>query len=168
MTDKQQEGVVGLTNEEAINTTIDISFVCEEYGDLEQSFTPAFEFSSPISSISSTCSSPDRTAMPPDSHRHYELDEDFEDDFNDFVSLEELKSQISPPSDDECSSAAKTLTKHSQLETIYEDVYLETPPGTPTTSQGGDMLKARKRRVIVRTDLNKCDEFKENLQRNNL
>lgn len=150
-------------NDEELNTTSDISFQYEEYGELEQSLVPAFEFSSPISSISSTCSSPDRTAMP-DNYREYLVNEELEEDFSDFVSLEELKSQISPPSDDEC-SATKTLTRHSNLETIFEDVYLETPPGTPTTTSG-DVLKTRKRRLIARTDLSKCEEFKENVQKN--
>lgn len=153
MTDNREE-----TNNEGLST--DISFQYEEYGELELSLVPAFEFSSPISSISSTCSSPDRTTIP-ESHRN-NMNEDLDDDFSDFVSLEELRSQISPPSDNEF-SAADTLTKHSNLETIFEDVYLETPPGTPTTS---DLMKTRKRRIVARTDLNKCEEFKENVQKN--
>lgn len=146
-------------------TTTDVSFQYEEYGELEQSLVPAFEFSSPISSISSNCSSPDRTAIPDNqNYRSCLIDEDFDDDEDDdFVSLEELKSQISPPSDDECSSAAKTLTRHSHLETIFEDVYLETPPGTPTSSHN-EVLKSRKRRLATRMDLSKCEEFKENVQ----
>lgn len=158
MTDNQ----LNTTSEEA-TTVKDASFQYEEYGELEQSLVPAFEFSSPISSISSNCSSPDRTAMP-DNHpyRSCNIDDDFEDDDDDFVSLEELKSQISPPSDDEC-SAARTLTRHSHLETIFEDVYLETPPGTPTTGSN-EMLKTRKRRLTTRMDLSKCEEFKENVQ----
>lgn len=155
MTDKD-----AATNDDVLNTTIDISFQYDEYGELEQSLAPAFEFSSPISSISSTCSSPDRTAMNENYRQDEKMNENLEDDFNDFVSLEELKSQISPPSD-EC-SATTTLTRHSNLETIFEDVYLETPPGTPNT----DVLKTRKRKVIARTDLSKCDEFKENVQKN--
>lgn len=155
--------------QQQLNTTTDASFQYEEYGELEQSFAPAFEFSSPISSISSNCSSPDRTAMPDNQpYRSCHIDDDdFEDDGDDdFVSLEELKSQISPPSDDDCSSA-KTLTRHSQLETIFEDVYLETPPGTPTTGSS-DMLKSRKRRMATRLDLSKCEEFKENVQSDNV
>lgn len=168
MTDSQ----LNTTNEEVhhqlniTSTTTDVSFQYDEYGELEQSLVPAFEFSSPISSISSSCSSPDRTAMPDNyPFRYHEIDDDFEEnssDDDDFVSLEELKSQISPPSDDECSSAAKTLTKNSHLETIFEDVYLETPPGTP--SSNGDLLKSRKRRIATRMDLSKCEEFKENVQ----
>lgn len=156
MTDNQE----ATNNEAQLNTTTDISFHYEEYGELELSLVPAFEFSSPISSISSTCSSPDRTTI--QEHQHHDMNEDLDDDFSDFVSLEELRSQISPPSDDDY-SAANTLTKHSNLETIFEDVYLETPPGTPTTS---DLLKTRKRRIVARTDLNKCEEFKENIQKN--
>lgn len=158
------------TNEELLlnTTTTDVSFQYEEYGELDESLLPAFEFSSPISSISSNCSSPDRTTMPEKRpHCYQEMfddDDDFEDDSEDFVSLEELKSQISPPSDDECNSAAKTLTKHSNLETIFEDVYLETPPGTPTTTS--DVLKIRKRRIVTRMDLSKCEEFKENVENN--
>lgn len=163
MTDNQ----LNTTSEEAqqqLNaTTTDVSFQYEEYGELEQSLVPAFEFSSPISSISSNCSSPDRTAIPDNQpYRKCLIEDDFDDgdDDDDFVSLEELKSQISPPSDDDCSSA-KTLTRHSHLETIFEDVYLETPPGTPT---GSDMVKTRKRRMATRMDLSKCEEFKENVQ----
>jgi hypothetical protein len=164
MTDNQfnttsEESVLQQLNTTA--TTTDVSFQYDEYGELEQSLVPAFEFSSPISSISSNCSSPDRTAIPENHYRSCNIDDSFEDDDDDFVSLEELKSQISPPSDDEC-SAAKTLTRHSHLETIFEDVYLETPPGTPTGNS--DMLKSRKRRITTRMDLSKCEEFKENVQ----
>lgn len=134
------------------------------YGDLEQSIDlPEFEFSSPISSISSNCSSPDRTVQQEQYQNDIEMD-----DSDEFVSLEELKSQISLPNDDEfCTPNSATLVRKSLLETIYEDVYLETPPGTPSThsSSGLSEHKKRKRR-LVRTDLSKCDEFKENVQMN--
>lgn len=142
------------------------------YGELEQSIdVPAFEFSSPISSISSNCSSPDRTAVQ-QHHCGYnnvdDYDDVFEMDTNEFVSLEELKSQISPPSDDECSTL--TLTRKSTLETIFEDTYLETPPSTPSngfSSLSSSASNARRKRRLVRTDLSKtCDEFKENVQKN--
>lgn len=159
MTDNQ----ANKTSEEMQLNTTDVSFQYEEYGELDESLLPAFEFSSPISSISSNCSSPDRTTVPDNNKRYREqaeIDDDYEDD--DFVSLDELKSQISPPSDDEC-SAAKTLTRHSNLETIFEDVYLETPPNTPAT--GNDVQKIRKRRLTARMDLSKCEEFKENVEK---
>jgi hypothetical protein len=128
------------------------------YGELEESLgAPIFELSSPISSISSNCSSPDRTVQ-----REYVINEDAGmDDSDDFVSLEELHSQISPPMDTD--SSAATLMQRSNLETIYEGIYLETPPGTPGTSAANS--SARKRRLL-RTDLSKCEEFKENLQQN--
>jgi hypothetical protein len=126
------------------------------YGELEESMgAPIFELSSPISSISSNCSSPDRTVQ-----REYVVNEDVcMEDSNDFVSLEELDSQISPPADGD---SAAYLMQRSNLETIYEGIYLETPPGTPGTSASSS---ARKRRLL-RTDLSKCDEFKENVQKN--
>lgn len=137
----------------------DISLQFDElnYGELEQSLDiPVFEFSSPISSISN-CSSPDRTAIP---HTDLEEEEMDVDNSNDFVSLEELNSQISPPSEDDHS----TITVMRTLETIFEDVYLETPPGSPSTTQN---MHKRKRRM-VRMDLSKCDEFKENVHTNTL
>jgi len=126
-----------------------------QYEQLEESLDiPTFEFSSPISSISSNCSSPDRerTIQPPD------MDADIDDEY---VSLEELKSQISPPSDDECSGFSATKTAIDVLETIFEDCYLETPPGTPTTPRA----KKRPRRVRTSLIIN-FEEFKENVQNN--
>lgn len=164
--DKQQK------EDTDFNTSLqDSSFIYEElnYGDLEQSLdAPAFEFSSPISSISSNCSSPDRTVQ----QQNYETfgNEIDMNDSDEFVSLEELRSQISPLSDDElCITNSATLVRKSMLETIYEDVYLETPPGTPSagTSSATPSEKNKKRkRRLVRTDLSKCDEFKENVQMN--
>ena len=164
MSDKQPEPMLEEDSQQNVNST-NSSFQYEEYGELEQSLIPAFEFSFPISSISSNCSSPDRTPMADNQNYRRnidnEFDENFEENTDDFVSLEELKSQISPPcDDDECS--ANTLTRHSNLETIFEDVYLETPPGTPTTSNG--FQRSRKRRMATRMDLSKCEEFKENVQ----
>jgi len=149
-------------DEDKDNSIRDTSYIEElNYGDLEQSLDlPEFEFSSPISSISSNCSSPDRTVQ----QEHYPNDIEM-DNCDEFVSLEELKSQISLPMDDEfCTPNSATLVRNSLLETIYEDVYLETPPGTPSSSGRSDHKK-RKRR-LVRTDLSKCDEFKENVQMN--
>lgn len=149
-------------DEDKDNSIQDTSYIEElNYGDLEQSLDlPEFEFSSPISSISSNCSSPDRTVQ----QEHYPNDIEM-DNCDEFVSLEELKSQISLPMDDEfCTPNSATLVRNSLLETIYEDVYLETPPGTPSSSGPSDHKK-RKRR-LVRTDLSKCDEFKENVQMN--
>jgi hypothetical protein len=134
-----------------------------QYEELEQSMdTPAFEFSSPISSIGSACSSPD--------HEHtiqprplQELSEGNLNDSSDFVSLEELKSQISPPSDGECSGVGSTKKSLDVLETIFEDCYLETPPGTPTTP------RRKKPRRFVRMNLSSnFEEFKENVQREKL
>jgi hypothetical protein len=148
----------------------DTSIAYEEYGELEISNVPTFEFSSPISTISN-CSSPDRDTIRNSNLHHDEMDlfddedddDDDDDDMNDFVSLEELNSQISPPSDDEKSTI--TLNRKSLLETIFEDVYLETPPGSPS-AQNSSAQKHRTRRTF-RTDLSKCDEFKENIQDNN-
>ncbi|KAG5681273.1 hypothetical protein PVAND_010724 [Polypedilum vanderplanki] len=148
------------TTDDPSKSLLEISLQYDElnYGELEQSMDmPAFEFSSPISSISSNCSSPDRTVQ------QEATEEDFHmNDSSEFVSLEELKSQISPPSDDDDDCSAATLTRKSILETIYEDIYLETPPGSPSTSS----ILPKRRRRVVRTDLSKCDEFKENVQKN--
>lgn len=121
---------------------------------------PTFEFSSPISSIGSACSSPDRerTIQP---QALQELTNDFLNDSSEFVSLEELKSQISPPSDDECSDFGSTKKPIDQLETIFEDCYLETPPGTPTTPR----LKRPRRLVRLNLSSN-FEECKENVQSN--
>lgn len=129
----------------------DVSFlvdILEESQDI-----PSFEFSSPISSISSSCSSPDceRTV-----ETRHNLDEMDCHDSDDFVSLDELKSQISPPSEGDCSEVCSS----SKLETIFEDCYLETPPGTPTSTRP---KKARR----FRMNLNSFEEFKENVQNNN-
>lgn len=129
-----------------------------QYDTLEQSSNmPTFEFSSPISSIGSNCSSPDR-------ERTLQPQALFQDDFNfnnssDFVSLEELKSQISPPSEGECSGLGSSKKIVDVLETIFEDCYLETPPGTPTTPR----LKKPRR---ARQNLEQLEEFKENVQNN--
>ena len=74
MTDNQE----ATNNEAQLNTTTDISFHYEEYGELELSLVPAFEFSSPISSISSTCSSPDRTTI--QEHQRDDMNEDLDDE----------------------------------------------------------------------------------------
>lgn len=130
-----------------------------EYDVLELSLNlPTFEFSSPISSIGSNCSSPDRerTIQPQQLQDNPNLD-----DSSDFVSLEDLKSQISPPSesDGECCGFESTQKTIDVLETIFEDCYLETPPGTPNTP------RAKKPRR-VRMNLTLFDEFKENVQNN--
>lgn len=128
-----------------------------QYDALEQSLDmPTFEFSSPISSIGSNCSSPDRERT----IQQQPLQEQEADNQNDsslYVSLEELKSQISPPSDGNCSGLNSTTKPLDHLETIFEDCYLETPPGTPTTP------RPKKRARRARVNLNSFDEFKENL-----
>lgn len=123
-----------------------------QYDPLEQSLEiPTFEFSSPISSIGSNCSSPDR-------ERTIQPMLDFADnnESSEYVSLDDLQSQISPPSDGDSTAPPKLLDK---LETIFEDCYLETPPGTPTTPRP---KKARR----VRMNLSNFEEFKENVQNN--
>lgn len=127
-----------------------------QYSQLEQSLDmPTFEFSSPISSIGSNCSSPDRerTIQP-----HLLLEQSNFNDSSDYVSLEDLKSQISPPSDGECSGFSSSK-KVDMLETIFEDCYLETPPGTPNTPRP-------KKPRLFRLSLSNYDEFKENVQNN--
>lgn len=131
-----------------------------QYEALEQSLDmPTFEFSSPISSIGSAHSSPERerTIQP-----QQLLDDDDSDlnDSGDFVSLEDLKSQISPPSEGDCNAFGSSKKTIDLLETIFEDCYLETPPGTPTTP------RPKKRARRVRMNLSNCDEFKENVQDN--
>lgn len=125
---------------------------------LEQSCNmPDFEFSSPISSInSSNCSSPDRdhTLEP------RVLLEQLENHINSsYVSLEELNSQISPPSDgsgSSCSAASSSTIKNVEvLETIFEDCYLETPPGTPSSP------RRKKPRRLIRMSLARKVEFEE-------
>lgn len=132
---------------------------------LEQScHMPDFEFSSPISSInSSNCSSPDRdhTFQP------RVLLEQLENHINSsFVSLEELNSQISPPSDGSGSSfsaaSSSTLKNVEVLETIYEDCYLETPPGTPTSPIRKKARKMTSLRISLARQV-EFEEMKENL-----
>lgn len=128
-----------------------------QYDPLEQSLDmPTFEFSSPISSIGSNCSSPDRdrTIQP-----HPLLEQSDMNNSSEYVSLEDLKSQISPPSDGECSGFSSSK-KVDMLETIFEDCYLETPPGTPNTPRP---KKPRR----FRMNLSNYEEFKENVQNNN-
>lgn len=128
-----------------------------DYDALEQSLDiPTFEFSSPISSIGSNCSSPERTIQP--QLRMTEID--VLNESSDFVSLEDLQSQISPPSDGEFSEISSTK-KVFELETIFEDCYLETPPGTPNTPRPKRTLRG------ARMNLSCFDEFKENVQNNN-
>lgn len=131
----------------------DVSFLVDILEDSQD--IPTFEFSSPISSIGSNCSSPDRDRTV---QRYNRLDEMDCDDTGDFVSLDELKSQISPPSEGDCSDICSSARK-VELETIFEDCYLETPPGTPTSSRP---KKARR----VRMNLSSFEEFKENVQNN--
>lgn len=112
---------------------------------------PAFNFSSPISSISSNDSIENREyfSILCDTHSEYE---DF-DETSDFISLEYLNTQITPPN-----SAAPSTSKKQQhqLETIHEGVYLDTPP----------KLIGKSRRK-VKINLNE-EEFKENVQTNNI
>lgn len=133
----------------------DVSF---DYDALELSYQldmPTFEFSSPISSIGSNCSSPERTIQP-----HIRLiEDDVLNESSDFVSLEDLQSQISPPSDGEPSACSSKRV--FELETIFEDCYLETPPGTPNTPRPKRMRRG------ARMNLSCFDEFKENVQSNN-
>lgn len=128
------------------------SFLSAQYESLDQSldssYQPAFEFSSPISSIASTSanSTPEReqTLQP-----KLPLDE-----FNDnFMSIEEMQSLISLPYDDTPKSA-------EGLETIFENCYLETGR-TPTTPR---LNRPRRARI----NLNNFDEFKENVQNHKL
>jgi hypothetical protein len=134
-----------------------------QYDALEQSMDmPTFEFSSPISSIGSACSSPDRERTIQPQALQELTNDNFIDSSGDFVSLEDLKSQISPPSDDECSGFGSSKKPLDLLETIFEDCYLETPPGTPTTP------RAKKVRRLVRMNLSSnFEEFKENVQTTN-
>lgn len=117
----------------------------------EDDVLPTFNFSSPISSISSDDSFESREylSIPGDSHSEY-------DDFSetsDFISLEDLNTQITPPN-----SAAPSTSKKQrhQLETIHEGVYLDTPP----------KMTGKSRRK-VKVNLNE-EEFKENVQTNNI
>lgn len=117
----------------------------------EDDVLPAFNFSSPISSISSDDSFESREylSIPGDSHSEY-------DDFNetsDFISLEDLNTQITPPNSAAPSTAKK---QRHQLETIHEGVYLDTPP-----------KMAGKSRRKIKVNLNE-EEFKENVQTNNI
>lgn len=130
-----------------------------QYDALEHTLDmPTFEFSSPISSIGSNCSSPEREQklQPRQLLEEYE----FVINSSDYVSLEELKSQISPPSDGECSGFSNSKKIVSNLETIFEDCYLETPPGTPTNP------RPKKKRCVL-MNLSSFEEFKENVQSNN-
>lgn len=138
---------------------VNASFQYEEIQEeLDQSLDlPTFEFSSPISSIGSSCSSPDCDRT---SHLNHLREQSEINYSSDYVSLEELKSQISPPSDDDSNGFGSTKKTVEILETIFEDCYLETPPGTPTAP------KPKKPRR-VRMNLSNCDEFKENVQNNN-
>lgn len=134
---------------EPYNETADDSFFVENVNELQN--IPSFEFSSPISSIASNCSGSPQNCDP---IRKQQSCGSHLDDFDDFVSLEELKSQISPPSDEDNVDFSSTK-KVEFLETIFEDCYLETPPGTPT-----NMKAKNSGRHIKRL-------FKENDQYNN-
>lgn len=104
---------------------------------------PTFEFSSPISSIASNCSSPERDQT---LQTRQPLDE--QECSDNYMSIEEIQSIISPP--------YNTPPKgRDGLETIFENCYLETGPGTPTTPRN---IPRR-----VRINLNNFDEFKENV-----
>lgn len=114
-----------------------------------------FEFSSPISSIGSSCSSPvsdceqSNQVFPDDTEENASAD---------YVSIEDLQSQISPPSDDKRGGIADTSNnKTTVLETIFEDCYLETPPGSPRTPRS-------KRTRPFRINLSNFEEFKESIQ----
>lgn len=147
-------------NDAAEPTSSDYANISFQYDALEQSMDmPAFEFSSPISSIGSVCSSPDREQTIQPQPLQEISDCNMNDSSDDFVSLEELKSQISPPSDDECSGLGSTKKSLELLETIFEDCYLETPPGTPTTPR-----RKRPRRLIRMNLSSNFEEFKENVQ----
>lgn len=135
---------------------------------LEQScHIPDFNFSSPISSISSNCSSPDpeHTIHPQALLEQLENHLNLSSHNSSFVSLEELNSLIFPPSDESgssaCSVASSSTVKNIEvLETIFEDCYLETPPGTPSTP------RPKKPRRLIRLNLSQrhveFEEFKEN------
>jgi len=105
------------------------SFLVDNGNESSQSFH--FEFSSPISSIGSSCSSPssdfeESIRVFPDDHE--------ENASADYVSIEDLRSQISPPSDDKSGGFDDiSSNKTTVLETIFEGCYLETPPGSPRT-----------------------------------
>ncbi|XP_011193109.1 uncharacterized protein LOC105218934 [Zeugodacus cucurbitae] len=57
--------------------------------------------------------------------RHPKLDDDGECLSSDFVTLQEINSLISPPADDE---ESKAVSRCNSLETIFEGVFLNTPP----------------------------------------
>lgn len=148
MNDPKEESLDRSCTESAGNG----SFLSAQYESLDQSLDssllPTFEFSSPISSIASNCSSPEREQTlqprPP-------LDEK---EFNDnYMSIEEMQSLISPPYD------TPNTTCVEGLETIFENCYLETGPGTPTTPR---INRPRRARI----NLNSFDEFKENVENN--
>lgn len=144
------------------NALQDSSFNCEEFSfvDLEQiSETPQFEFSSPISSISSNCSSPEI-------QKNFTLNEDdtYINDSHEFISLDELRSQISLPSDEEFRPSSATLVRKSILETIYEDQYLETPPSFKKKTLSFENDKCRQRLFPV--ERSSREEFKENVELN--
>lgn len=105
---------------------------------------PTFEFSSPISSIASDDnSSPERDQT---LQTREPLNE--QDISDNFMSIEEIQSLISPP--------YNTPKGREGLETIFENRLLETGPGTPTTPR----IQLTRR---ARINLNNFDEFKENL-----
>lgn len=105
---------------------------------------PTFEFSSPISSIASDDnSSPER-----DSKLQTREPLNEQEISDNYMSIEEIQSLISPP--------YHTPKEREGLETIFENCYLETGPGTPTTPR----IQIPRR---ARINLNNFDEFKENV-----
>ncbi|XP_034656409.1 uncharacterized protein LOC117893777 isoform X2 [Drosophila subobscura] len=70
----------------------------------------------------------------------------------DFVALHEINAQISPPSDADDSITA--LSRNNSLETIFEGVFLNTPPREkPNNSPGSNLCSSRFTPKRVRVNL---------------
>lgn len=95
-----------------------------EFCDDNSSTIHSFEFSSPISSIGSNSSEIEQVNL------SQALEDVPEYESNDYISLEEIKSQIFPPS--ESSNSHSCASRVDVLETIYEDcedyIHCKTPP----------------------------------------
>lgn len=162
-----------------------VSFLSAKCESLDQSLDssayhlPAFEFSSPISSIASNsaASSPDReqTLQPrlPLDEQVFNDRSSVQDPLNDsymssetsdWMSIEEIQSLISPPFDTpKCVEGLETIFENTILETgrAVPGTTLETGTGTPTASRINRLRRAR-------INLNNFEEFKENVQSHKL
>lgn len=121
---------------------------------------PAFEIRlvSPLGRTPSPIDTNKEDFRTPTGHPQLDCDSIPKERLNsDFVTLEEINSLISPPTDDEESTAC--VSRCNSLETIFEGVFLNTPPKT-----GSDVrnISTMRENIFEKIIINRTFSTKEN------